>query len=137
MTKTILVVDDEKDVADTLERLLVGEGFHVKVAYGGKEAIDLIENEHFDIVITDIHMPGIDGFEVMRCVKAKNEETRVIVLTGCYLNTNAKEFLRNNGVFDYISKPIENIDTFLSVVRETFERRRLSIGKKHLEKSTR
>ncbi|HHN64107.1 MAG TPA: response regulator, partial [Nitrospirae bacterium] len=77
----ILVVDDEKSMNEVLKILLESEGFDVTSAYSGTQAISLLKGNHFDLVITDIKMPGADGFDVLRTAKEVDPDTIVIMIT--------------------------------------------------------
>jgi DNA-binding NtrC family response regulator len=78
---SILVVDDEKDICKALNFILSKEGYAVKEAYNGELAIDLIKQENFDIVMTDIKMEKKDGFEVLRETQKISPVTAVIMMT--------------------------------------------------------
>ena len=78
---SILVVDDEKDICKALNFILSKEGYAVKEAYNGEIAIDLIKQENFDIVMTDIKMEKKDGFEVLRETQKISPVTAVIMMT--------------------------------------------------------
>lgn len=102
----IAVVDDEKTVRKTIEKLLKRDGYEVFALGNGYEAVELIENEEIDLVITDINMPGIDGFETIRRIKAISPKQRIIIMTGVNSMDNLVEAIRM-GVNDYIYKPFE------------------------------
>jgi len=123
MNEKILIVDDEFDVLTMLERLLKLEGYVVSSASGGKEAIDLIKKEPFDLVITDIRMPDVDGLEVIKNVKAIDETIEIIVLSGYATLENAIEALRNNKAFHFVMKPLNDIDSFFHIISQALEKR--------------
>ena len=79
--KRVLVVDDEQSMCDFLAIMLGKEGYSVTTASSGEEGRDLFQGEPFDIVITDIRMPGIGGVGVLRAVKEQSAETPVVVIT--------------------------------------------------------
>ncbi len=110
-----------------LSKLLSQEQFHVRTAQGGDEAIELFESESFDAVVTDMRMPGMDGLGLIQRLKEIDKNIEVIILTGYAELDNVIQAFRNNGAFDYLTKPLENInDLFLSVNR-AIESRRLKI----------
>ena len=78
----VLVVDDEKRIRDACHKMLSQEGFEVAVAESGNLGLEMIEREHFDIILLDLMMPGITGFEVLERVKALHPDTVIIVITG-------------------------------------------------------
>jgi len=105
MSENILVVDDEETLRESLGRLMVREGYTVTTAGSGEEALDLISAGSFDLIITDIILPGIDGIEVLRRVREKNPEQFVVIITAYASIETAVEALRA-GAYDYIMKPI-------------------------------
>ena len=80
--RNLLVVDDEKDVLETMEMYLSGEGLNVMTALDGGEALDFIASHPVDLVITDIRMPHIDGIQLLKTIKKWDETIQVIVMTG-------------------------------------------------------
>ena len=81
MTASILVVDDEPAIQDILNWALSAEGYRVTTAGNGKEALARVEHEDFDVIVTDIVMPGIDGLEVLERSRVLNPRAAVIVMT--------------------------------------------------------
>jgi CheY-like chemotaxis protein len=78
----LLVVDDNKDAADTLEAYLTMEGFSVAVAYDGEAALEKVQSHAPDVVLMDIGMPRMDGYEAARMLRARGRPLRLIALTG-------------------------------------------------------
>jgi DNA-binding response OmpR family regulator len=103
MAKTILVVDDEKRILSLLEAYLEQQGFVVKTATDGKEAIFIARHEKPDLIILDIMMPGMDGFEFMRQHR-KERETPIILLTA-KVEEDDKVIGLELGADDYVTKP--------------------------------
>jgi len=132
MNKKILVVDDELDVRKTIETALRSENYHVQTVDSGEAAIAILESESFDLVITDIRMPGTDGVEVLQRTKEIDETIEVIILTGYASIENVIETLRNGGAYDYLTKPLEDIDAILFSVEQALNRRELQITNRHL-----
>ncbi len=120
----ILVVEDEKSMREILQILLENEGCEVVFASDGDEGISQIETDIFDLVITDIKMPGKDGFEVLKKTKDISPETLVIMVTAFGTNESAIEAMKL-GAYDYINKPF-NIDEMRLIVRKALEKKRLS-----------
>jgi len=112
----ILIVDDEKDICMALNILLTKEGYSVKEAYNGEEAIELIKNENFDVVMTDIKMEKMDGFEVLKEAQKISPETSVIMMTAFASVGSAVEAMRA-GAVDYITKPFLNDEIRLTIKR--------------------
>ncbi len=102
----VIIVDDDVSILRILKRLLLDKGYDVFTAGNGKEAIMQIEENDFDLVITDLMMPETDGLEVLRKAKEKNPNTQVIMITGYATLDSAIEALKL-GAFDYIRKPFK------------------------------
>lgn len=132
MHEKLLIVDDELDILEMLSSFLAQEGFRVKTAPGGHEAIDIFKSEPFDVVITDMRMPGIDGLTVMRRLKEIDEDIEVIILTAFAALENVIEAFRHKGAFDYLTKPLGNINELFIAVSQALESRRLKIENKTL-----
>jgi len=130
MNEKILIVDDEKDIRKFLNILLRKEGFQVRLASRGAEAMDIFKSESFELVITDIRMPEMDGLELMKHLKASDENIEVIILTGFATLDNAVKALRDGGASDYLLKPLENIEDLFVAVNRALEKRRSRIKNK-------
>jgi DNA-binding NtrC family response regulator len=118
----ILVVDDKENILKLFARIL-GEGYELTTAADGGRAISLVAAQPFDVVVTDLRMPGADGFEVLRAVKARAPETEVIMMTAYATVTDAVEAMKQ-GAYDYLQKPFDPDDASLVVAR-ALERKRL------------
>jgi len=117
----VLVVDDEEALRFLLASELEAEAFEVQSAGDGDEAIDLVrkrfeQGDRFDVVLLDIKMPKVDGFEVLKFVKGNVPETKVIMLTAYADVKNAIESLRL-GASDFVSKPYDLDDILTSINR--------------------
>ena len=119
----ILVVDDDEDIRLILKEVLSLPGYNVYTASGGLEAINMINEVAFSIVLTDISMPGVDGVEVTRKFKEANSDTTIIAITGHSSIESALAVLEE-GAYDYITKPF-NIDEVKVTVRRAAERHKL------------
>jgi DNA-binding NtrC family response regulator len=102
----ILVIDDEKIVCDRLSMELEREGFEVEAYTESEQALQRIEAQHFDLVITDIKMRGPNGIEVMNFVRENHPSAKVIVITGFATVETAREVLMG-GAVDFIPKPFK------------------------------
>jgi two-component system response regulator AtoC len=118
----VLVVDDKENIVKLLERVL-GDSHDVTAAQDGQRAISLIASRDFDVVLTDLRMPGADGFEVLRFVKARSPDTEVIMMTAYATVQDAVNAMKH-GAYDYLQKPFDPDDASL-VVSRALERRRL------------
>lgn len=102
----ILVLDDEPIVCKRLKPGLEKLGYEVDVFTKSPEAMQQIQQRHYDIVVTDLKMEGIDGMEFLEEVKRRSSKTEVIVITGFATMETAKESFQK-GVFDFIAKPFK------------------------------
>ncbi len=104
MAGKILIVDDEPVVIKSCERILSPEGYAVDTASNGREAIGKLGKNSFDLVITDIRMPDMDGIELLRWIRNSKPETGVVVITGYPSQESIKEALSLR-ILDYLPKP--------------------------------
>ena len=106
MGKKVLVVDDEHQIRDLLNEFLTGEEYEVILASNGQKAIELAERENPDVILLDIRMPGIDGIEICKRLKAEPETQfiPVIIITG-YVDNRMVAI--EAGADDFINKPID------------------------------
>ena len=130
--ETILVVDDDEDILDLIERHLSNRGYEVLTAYDGEQAISLLDKLTFDLVITDLKMPKFDGMEVLRRAKENDPNIEVVILTGHGTMDNVVEALRDGGAFDYLQKPLHNIKQLSFVTKKALERKRLRLENQKL-----
>ena len=117
----VLVIDDDAVVGRSFDRVLSEKGYEVSTALSGEEALDTMENTDFDVVFTDIKMPGIDGLEVTERIKARCPWTPVVVITGYGTEDNEVK-ASVLGASGFVRKPltpemIENIT--LKAVNDT------------------
>jgi two-component system response regulator AtoC len=122
MRAKVLVVDDKENIQKLLARIL-GETYEVTTASDGNRAIALLAAQHFDAIVTDLRMPGADGFEVLSAAKARSPETEVVMMTAYATVPDAVEAMKR-GAFDYLAKPFDPDDAALVVAR-ALERKRL------------
>jgi DNA-binding NtrC family response regulator len=104
--KRILIIDDELQILTFLDDLFRTEGWEVHTADSGPSGIDRLEQNRYDIVLTDLKMPGFDGIEVLRTVKKLQSDTEVIMMTGYGTVDTAIEAMRA-GAFHYLAKPFK------------------------------
>ncbi len=120
----ILVVDDEQSLREVLSIMLKRAGYAVTSAMDGEEAIELLNKEIFDLVITDLRMPKIDGMEVLKAVKSASPETVVLIITAFASADSAVEAMKQ-GAYDYLTKPFQ-VDEVQLIIRNALEKRRLT-----------
>ncbi len=106
---SILIVDDEDSVRDSLFSWFIEDGYSVECAENANSALSKLENNNFDIILTDIKMPGMDGLEMLKRIKSLKKESIVIVMTAFATVDTAVQALKD-GAFDYITKPFDPDD---------------------------
>jgi len=119
----VLVVDDEPNICDLLDELLSRQGYAIETCLNGQDALDKIRDGGYDMVISDLKMPGINGIELIRTVKSESPDTATVLVTGYATVETAVEALRF-GADDYVTKPF-NIEELRKVVSRGLETRRL------------
>ena len=116
----ILVVDDQPEVAHVVRAVLVQEGFEAETAVNGREALDLLMSAlHFDLIITDVRMPEMDGLELLRQARQMRKDLPVILMTGHPTRRNRLDAMEK-GAFDYVSKPF-GIRVLLKAVHDALQ----------------
>lgn len=118
MSCKILVVDDEVAVCKELRKFLEGKGYDVVEAYDGDQAVLLYRQERPDLVLLDVRMPGKDGIDTLKELKALDPEASVIMVTAVAKKKRTKQALAE-GASDYITKPFDpdSLERTLSIVR--------------------
>lgn len=102
----ILIVDDEEIMRNFLLDVFMDEGYNLDSAADGEEALEKISKNKYQLIITDIQMPGVDGTEVLKKAKESSPETEVIVITG-YASPQTKQECQRLGAAYYIAKPFQ------------------------------
>jgi len=115
----ILIIDDETGILELCKRILSQEGHLVSTAASGEEGLELLNNESFDLVLSDLRMPGIDGVKLLKKIKETSPETEVIIVTGQATIETAVESLKG-GAFDYILKPF-NISELVTATKKCLD----------------
>jgi two-component system, OmpR family, phosphate regulon sensor histidine kinase PhoR len=100
----ILIIDDEKRIREGCHKVLTEEGFDVALAEDGNRGIEMIEKDHYDIILLDLMMPGLSGFDVLGHVKGLHPDTVIIVISGYATVEHSIESMKK-GAFDFIPKP--------------------------------
>ena len=106
MEINILLVDDERDFVESLAERLKIRDYKVTTAFSGDEAINLIKNNEYDVIVLDVQMPGKSGIETLKELKNLEQLAQVIMLTGHATVKSAIEGMKN-GAYDYLMKPTE------------------------------
>ncbi len=103
--RKVLVVDDDPVVSKSFDRVLTSKGYAVITAQSGEEAMRKLSEENYDVVYTDIRMPGMSGLEVAEQVKARKPWTPVVIITG-YGSDAAESRAKAAGVVSFMHKPL-------------------------------
>ncbi len=136
MEKTgILVVDDDSIIREGLKRILEGQGYGVETYASGFLAVERMSERNFDLVITDLKMPGMNGIEVLKHLKALQPEVPIIMITGYSTVDTAVEAMKN-GAVDYIAKPFSPED-ITEKVRSALEQKLVLLDDIYLRKELR
>jgi diguanylate cyclase (GGDEF)-like protein len=125
------VIEDDHIVRSVFESLLPGEGYQTDVVANAEEGIRLLATRSYDLVMTDIVLPGMDGIELCRWVKEMHPDLEVIVMTA-YMNMQSVLAALKAGVYDYMVKPFEDLDEVLHKVERAVEKRRMVLENRRL-----
>lgn len=128
MTK-VLIVDDEEVVRLSHLRSLQSANCNAKVAEDGLKAIQVMEEQAFDVILLDIRMPNLDGMEVLKTIKQRWPESEVVVITGYPTIESAKEAVRL-GAHNYIAKPV-GPDEVIKAANDAMNQKRWSLHSEH------
>ncbi len=110
----ILIVEDEKKIADTLRLGLSEQGYDVQVAYDGHIGLKIFLSNHFNMIILDINLPGMNGFELCKLIRRSNEQVPVLMLTSMsQMNDKVEGY--DAGADDYLVKPFEFRELLLKI----------------------
>lgn len=123
MKAKILIVDDEIVICKSCEKIFKRAGHDVVYAVSGKEALEILDKQTFDVVFTDLKMMDIGGMEVLRIIKQKFPDTLVVIITGYATVASAVETMRF-GAFDYLPKPFTPAE-ILAILNKALEKREL------------
>jgi C4-dicarboxylate-specific signal transduction histidine kinase len=126
---SILLIEDEANLRHNLTVLLEGEGYRVSCAEDGAEGIRKLQEESFDLVITDVVMPEVDGFQVMEYLKDHVPDVVVVAITAYVSTESAIEALRH-GAYDYLAKPFD-VDLMQIVIKRALEKARMQKAFRH------
>ena len=132
MAESILVVDDEEIIRDSLVFILKKEGYQIAEAANGKVALDMLKENSFDVVVTDLEMPEMKGLELLEEISRRSPETMVMIITAYGSIESAIVALRK-GAVDYILKPVD-FDELLLKIRRLLDDRRLAVENRLLRR---
>lgn len=115
MAEKLLIIDDEDTLCESLKRVFVRDGYEVDIAFSAEEAFDHLKEKTYDLIITDIILPGISGIDLLKKYKKEKPEQKIVIMTAYANLETAIEALRG-GASDYIIKPLTH-DEIKRVVR--------------------
>lgn len=130
--KDILIADDDPLVCESLREMLILEGYTADTALDGGEALHKLREHRYQVLLSDIQMPGLDGLELLKEVQGRSLETTTIFITGHGNIDGAVEAIKL-GAYDYITKPIDDLRLKLTL-RRALEQRKLVASLKSLQK---
>jgi DNA-binding NarL/FixJ family response regulator len=119
----VLIVDDDDDVRDVLSEWLNMSGYQVQTAADGMKAIALAKQQRFDLVISDLNMPGMNGHQLLSMLKTLDPQVMVIMLTGQGTMHDAIAALREGRAFDFLEKPLKDLQYLNTVIERALTRR--------------
>ena len=128
---SLLIVDDESAILDSLRILFKNEGFEVTVARGGPAALEALGRAVPELVLTDVRMPSVNGLEILAAARERDPDLPVILMTAQAELKTAIEAV-NRGAFHYIQKPFDN-DELIAICRRALEHRQLKAENKVLK----
>ncbi len=120
----VLVIDDEEIVRISCRKCLTPEGYEADVAANGADGLRLARENHYDVILTDLKMPDMDGMEFLMTMKEMQPEAKVIMITGYSTVEHAEEATRL-GAYNYIEKPFTP-DTLIAAVNEAIRGKKSS-----------
>lgn len=110
---TILIVDDNEDILDVLEDIIdIHTNFKVRTASDAKKGLSILKDEHIDVILLDLHMPGMDGIELLKVIRNREISAPVIFLSGKGSEEKSQEAFAL-GAFDFLSKPVKARDLLI------------------------
>ncbi|MFC2173633.1 diguanylate cyclase [Acidobacteriota bacterium] len=120
----ILVVDDEETIRTLLENFLADEGYEIDTAASGQEALEFLNTNNYNLVLTDIRMPAPSGIELLKIIKERTPATEVIIFTGHSTEELAIKAVKL-GAFDYLKKPVDDIAMITQLINRVLQKQRL------------
>ena len=128
----ILVIDDQRSIRNTLKDILELEGYEVELAENGKDGIEIFLESKYDLVLSDIKMPEMDGLEVLSKIMEVHSDVPVVMISGHGNIDTAVESIKK-GAYDFIEKPLD-LNRLLITVKNALEKKELVVETKKLKK---
>lgn len=127
----VLLVDDEEEFIELMSQRLETRGLKVVAATSGEKALGLVDDQSFDVAVVDLAMPGIDGIETLKQIKAKRPDIEVIMLTGQATVQSGIEAMKH-GAIDFLEKPVD-LTVLLEKIWQAKRERMRALDKKSSE----
>jgi two-component system nitrogen regulation response regulator NtrX len=125
VSPSILIIDDERNIRETLALILEGEGYRTRAVGSAEDGLAALDNERADLVILDVRLPGMDGIEALKELRARNNDVDVIMISGHATLSDAVT-ASQSGAFDFLQKPLDR-DRVLITVRNALEKVQLQL----------
>ncbi len=133
MKEKILIVEDEPNVRKLLSDILTDRGYQIDEAADGLKGLEKLKKTNYDILITDLHMPGLDGLELIHRVQKLRPDLPCVMISGTWSTEEALDAIRR-GAYDYIEKPLKDVSEVEIVVSRALEKTRLIREKKRVQR---
>ena len=111
----IMIVDDNPEIVELIKQILLKEGYETKCAYDGKECLEMLKKENVDLIILDVMMPDMSGWDVYNEIKKLNRKIKVVFVSVVEISSERLRSLLNDGVSGYITKPFSPKDLVSSI----------------------
>ncbi|MFH1798790.1 MAG: response regulator [Candidatus Omnitrophota bacterium] len=118
----IMTVDDELNFTDLLKQYFEPRNYGIDIASNGDEALRLLDQNKYDVVLMDLKMVGLDGDEIMREIKTKKMDTRIIFITAYADSGRTKKRLLAEGAYAFVEKPIKSLKHLETIVNEAVKK---------------
>jgi len=122
----IFIIDDEESIRDSCSQVLVKEGYSVETSSHGKEAVNILDDSEFDVVLLDLKLPGVPGIKILQKIKKSHPDTPVIIITGFASIESAVNTIKK-GAFDYLAKPFSP-EELRTIVKKALDTRKSRVA---------